>query len=357
MQILLRSALLVSMLVLTALAAAADQSSSYPQNWPWRGVTMRFPASQPKDLQHYHDQLGINAVSLLLDPRAFAKSKQISGEQSLEESLLWADSMLDKCRALHVTAVVDVSHFPLDPAAPDQKSLEFWSRGESTQVVLAVARKLAAHLKDRGNEFGAYQIMSEPVLLNAGRAVEPEEWPRLQESIVKAIRAEDPKRWIVVHPAPWGLPKGYRNFEMPKAEHLILGVHMYVPHDFTHQGIQGYARGTKYPGWIGVSPFDRHTLEDALAPLRAFQLKHRAPVWVGEFSAVRWANGGERYLIDLADIFRGYGWGWAYLGSGEWHGWNPDYSDQYGDNKAAVMQMVGDSSRRWQTLRSMFRPK
>ena len=46
--------------------------------------------------------------------------------------------------------------------------------------------------------------------------------------------------------------------------------------------------------------------------MREFQLKYGARIWVGEFSAASWTDGGDRYLQDVTDLFEEYGWDYAY---------------------------------------------
>lgn len=97
-----------------------------------------------------------------------------------------------------------------------------------------------------------------------------------------------------------------------------------------------------------------------MGPLRQFQKQHDVPVMVGEFSAVRWAEGGEQYLNDLAELFDEYGWSWHYFSATGWHGWNPDYNQNY-PGKDGVgnwkKDYVGERSVRWQTLREIFSVK
>lgn len=59
-----------------------------------------------------------------------------------------------------------------------------------------------------------------------------------------------------------------------------------------------------------------------LAPVRDFQMRHKARIYVGEFSAVAWAEGADRYIADCIELFEEYGWDWSYHAFREWHGWD-----------------------------------
>ena len=75
------------------------------------------------------------------------------------------------------------------------------------------------------------------------------------------------------------------------------------------------------------SGLTREALRRNLEPVRKFQLLTGARIYVGEFSAVRWAPGAERYLKDCIDLFEEYGWDWAYHAFREWDGWSFEHSD------------------------------
>ncbi len=132
---------------------------------------------------------------------------------------------------------------------------------------------------------------------------------------------------------------------------------MYQPHPFTHQGIGGRPLGVTYPGLIGGIYWDQNELNLLLEPLHLFQQNQPAPVFIGEFSAVVWAPGGEQYLLDLVSLFKGYGWGWDYFSATDWHGWNPDYDQFYAPDvppSAWMSHYVGDKSIRWSTLKLLY---
>ncbi len=110
---------------------------------------------------------------------------------------------------------------------------------------------------------------------------------------------------------------------------------MYHPHEFTHQGVttdQGIAKGTRsgfatYPGMIAGHVIDKNSVRRYLTPVRDFQLATGARIFVGEFSAIRWAPGAARYLEDCISIFEEYGWDWTYHAFREWPGWSVEHAD------------------------------
>lgn len=343
--------------VLLSVLPATFAGQEVPPKWPWHGISLGYPEATPRDIVRYKDALGINMVRLQIKARQYANANHLPGDVALEKGMEWADVMLDECRRLGITAVLNVSQFPLDPALADQTTADFWTGESGRKSVVAVAAQLSAHFNKRGSELAAYDIMSEPVLVAGKESKSPPAWEKVLEQIVNVVGKNDRQRWVVVSPGPWGGPEGYAGFNPPQRERLIWGVHVYMPHRFTHQGIRENEIGIKYPGNAGNRYWDKEALRAALSPLKKFHVTHGGVVMAGEFGAVRWAEGGEQYIRDLTSIFDEYGWGWAYFSGSGWHGWNADYNQNYpGQTNAGAWKSdyVGDGSERWKTLRTIY---
>lgn len=341
-----------------AWAVAAGQGTRYPVNWPWHAVDISFPGGSAADIQRYKANLNINAVRLDLVPRWYAMRQGIDGEHAFNEALVWTDQMLDTCAALGITAVIHMDHFPMDPAdLTDNTSAAFWNDPGQLEKIVSVAHQLASRYQKRGRELAAYHIVSEPLLYAGGIATAPPQLADLQQRIVAEIRAVDKNRWIVVSPGPGGQPQAYQLYVPPVDQRLVWGAHMYQPHPFTHQGIGGRPLGVTYPGLLNGTYWDKGALRQLMEPLRQFQQARPAPVFIGEYSAVVWAPGGEQYLLDLTSIFDEYGWGRDYFSATDWHGWNPDYDEFFAPDvppSAWMSHYVGDKSKRWSALRMMY---
>ena len=103
---------------------------------------------------------------------------------------------------------------------------------------------------------------------------------------------------------------------------------MYDPLAFTHQGLYGFDTGVHYPGLIRGRYWDMDTLRKALLPAREWQARHGGvPVYVGEFSAARWApdSSAYRYLRDCISLFEEWGWSWAYHAFREADCWSVEH--------------------------------
>jgi hypothetical protein len=170
----------------------------------------------------------------------------------------------------------------------------------------------------------AYDLISEPSQLGfvpAGLL----DWRNLQIKAARAIRAIDPTTPISIEVDGSDSPINFAWMDPVNVSGVIYSVHMYSPMEFTHQGVSadwGVAGGLTYPGTFNGKPFNKETLRAYLQPVRDFQLANKARIYVGEFSAIRWAPGAAQYLADVTSIFEEYGWDWCYHAFREWPGWS-----------------------------------
>ena len=113
---------------------------------------------------------------------------------------------------------------------------------------------------------------------------------------------------------------------------------MYIPHEFTHQNVHNAATPKVYPGEIGGRKWDKAELEKALQPAIDFQKKYNVHVYIGEFSAIRWApdDSAYRYLRDVIDIFESHDWDWSYHAFREWDGWSVEHGADRQDRQRAA---------------------
>jgi hypothetical protein len=314
--------------------------------------------STPEDVSLLSERLGVTAIRLTLKPRQRAERKKITPEAAWKETLTWTEAMLDACKENNITAIVSLSDFPFDPGLGlTEKSPDFWSNNKHLEDVVEKVREITIRFKGRGSELGAYHILNEPSIRSTFKTKRPQKWPELLNKIILTIRAEDTNRWVVVTPGPGGMPSSYEGFQPLGFKLIIYGAHMYTPHNYTYQGIRGRTRrGKAYPGVINDKEWNKASLKESLSELRDFEEKNNAVIWLGEFSAVRWAPGAEDYLKDIVSIFNEYEWGWSYFCYKCSHVWDPDFDTGFATNKKKDFEAhrVGVKSSRWQTLFEIF---
>ncbi|MEK6793744.1 MAG: cellulase family glycosylhydrolase [Spirochaetota bacterium] len=188
----------------------------------------------------------------------------------------------------------------------------------------------------------AYEFGDHPMLLGINLMDEPntkEEVERWQSNtiplVTSAIRRHDTNTYILIMPAPWGLPGGFSSFTPVKDPKIVYVFHGYYPHSYVHQGIGGYVgddyTNKSYPG--GLRNFKgnpavhigREELEANIAEAVAFKKKNDCIMLCGAFSVVRWAPGGAAWVKDCIDIFEKHGISWSYFAYRGWNGWNPTF--------------------------------
>jgi aryl-phospho-beta-D-glucosidase BglC (GH1 family) len=240
----------------------------------------------------------------------------------LHEQLALLDAALPLCRKYGLYVVVDL-HSP--PAGGDESGKNLFTEPACQQKFIDNWKMMAAKYKDSQVVWG-YDLVNEPV---EGAVAEGcYDWQELAEITAKAIREIDKTHAIIVEPPDWGNPSALAMFNPIDVPGVVYSVHMYLPHSFTHQGVHGeWTNKYVYPGEIDGKMWDKAQLQAALQPVVDFQRRYKVHIFIGEFSAIRWApdNSAYRYLKDLIDIFEANNWDWTYHAFREWHGWSVEH--------------------------------
>ena len=199
---------------------------------------------------------------------------------------------------------------------------DYW---DSVSLKADIVRKwgqLARRLK-AFSALQAYDLINEPVVPGPANLRRQQAlWQDLARAIAQELRAADPNTPLMIEPAPWGLPSSFREslpIDMPG---VVYSFHFYAPHEFTHQGLPGRVESLIYPG----NGWDKPRLFQAMDDARQFAAAHNVPIFIGEFSCVRWAPAGScpRYLADAISLFEAEGWGWAYHCWRCYQGWDAE---------------------------------
>jgi len=299
--------------------------------------TMISPRLTAEDLRVLGGQWKANHVRWQFTWGGFPRSPADKGDLAaydawLESSLRRLDELLPVCQELGILVTVDL-HTP--PGGRNESSeCRMFKEVRFQQAFLATWEKIATRYRGQKAVWG-YDLVNEPVEGVLGEGVM--DWRTLATVTAQRVRQIDPEHAIIIEPGPWGSPAGLDWFEPIDVPGVVYSVHMYLPHRFTHQGVHGTPLGAVYPGQIDGQMWDKQQLRKALAPARRFQQDYNAHIYIGEFSAIRWAPGDSacQYLRDCIDIFEEYGWDWAYHAFREWDGWSVEHGPDPQDRKPA----------------------
>lgn len=266
---------------------------------------------------------------------------------------------LDAAAARGIKIAVDMHSVPGD-RLPD-RTHRMYVEKEHHDAFIAAWEKIARRFKGHPGLW-AYDLVNEPVQ-NYPSPPELPDWLGIQVAAGKAIRKIDPDVPLMIEVDQWDSPDSFLWLDPVDVPNVIYQAHMYWPWEFTHQGIktnQGGADGKDfdkekivYPGGkVQGQVLDKESLRRYLAPVRDFQLAHGVPIFIGEFSAVRWAPGAAQYLDDCIAIFEEYGWDWTYHAFRESPVWSVEHADLPADRKNHPMATT--PTEREKVLRKWF---
>ena len=269
----------------------------------------------------------------------------------LEGELKRLDALLPACEKYGLRVVLDL-HSPPGGKGTSSGYVgsddRLFSDPACQEKLVEVWRHMARRYKQKDIIWG-YDLVNEPVEDYVAPGCN--DWQELAERTARAIREIDPVRTIIVEPAEWGGASGLRALAPLTVSNVVYSFHMYVPHQFTHQQLRGPDEPISYPGRVAGQDWDKAALERAMQPAIDFQKRHNVHIYVGEFSAIRWAPGDSaaRYLEDLTGLFEKHGWDWSYHAWREFHGWSVEHDGNR--NNTARTQELTDRAK---ALRAWF---
>lgn len=265
----------------------------------------------------------------------------------LEKALVHLDKLLPVCKEAGLKVVIDFHTTPGGRNGANENLI--FKEKKYQDKFLDVWEKIARRYKGNDVVWG-YDLANEPEdrkmtfgLMN---------WHELATQAAQKVRAIDASHAIIYEPI-WADPDRLRKVEPLVVPGVVYSVHMYKPLELTHQGVlKDKPVGVGYPEKIKVVMWDKDQLRRALQPVVDFQRKYGVHIYIGEFSAVRWApdNSAYNYLKDLIDIFEENGWDWTYHAFREWSGWSVEHGQNQNDNSPAKEQ-----TQREQLLKSWFK--
>jgi endoglucanase len=216
------------------------------------------------------------------------------------------DWVIDQAAANGLNVVLNVHHFDEMDTDPDT----------TRPRLVAIWEQIAARYKDRPPSV-VFEMLNEP----HGKLVDAK-WNETIPVVLKAIRATNPTRPVVVGPSfwngIWALPK----LTLPDDLHLIVTVHYYDPYKFTHQGAPWGAEDVrKLSGvkWTGTDA-ELKELGDKFDQAAAWGKTHNRPIFMGELGAFEKADLDSRAKWTAAVVreaeARGFSWAYWEFGAG-----------------------------------------
>ena len=199
-------------------------------------------------------ELGFDFVRIPIDEVQFWDEEG----NKLPEAWDLLKNALDWSRKYDLRAIVDLhiirSHYFNAVNEDDKAANTLFTSDEAQEGLINLWRQLSEFLKDRSNDWVAYEFMNEPV------APEHEQWNQLVAKVHKALREHETMKYLKV-------PEGDKN--------IILSFHYYNPMLLTHYGAwwsplcAAYKGKVNYPGvLVSKEDFDAApaAIKDQLKP-------------------------------------------------------------------------------------------
>lgn len=133
-----------------------------------------------------------------------------------------------------------------------------------------------------------FELLNEP-----NNKLTADKWNQLLAEALAIVRRSNPTRDVVVGPVGWNAIGELKGLTLPEEDrHLVVTVHYYSPFQFTHQGASW--AGPQAQQWLGTkwtgAPEERQAVEHDLDIAIAWAVKHRRPMYLGEFGAFSQAD-------------------------------------------------------------------
>ena len=327
-------------LIFTASAACAfgEQNPADPSGSP--AVVRGFMVPKKNSPKNFADARawGANVVRIQPFPARYAKGKGVDTWSGLPAYLDQLESQIQSAGKAGLKVVVDLHEAPLQNVVAQEA--EFWKRTDLEANFCRIWTEIAKRLLPYKEIIWGYDIYNEPVDRSQYPKA-PVQYRPIAIKIVEAIRKTDKDTWIIYEPGPWGNAIGFKGLEPLPDKRIIYSLHFYTPQGpFTHQGVHAknitYEEGlkkftTNYPAVMNGTLWDKAKLEEDLKYVDEFQAKYKVPIYVGEFSVVRWApkEGAVNWLKDVIGLFEARGWSWCYHAFREWHGWSLEHDETF----------------------------
>lgn len=299
---------------------------------------------------------GANVIRLQVHPARYAVRAGKEFWTALPACLDQVEEQVKRAKQAGLKVVVDL-HEPPFPHANFERP-EFWNRTDLADTFCMVWQKIVTRLLPYKESIWGYDLLNEP-LDRTQLPKAPHQWRPLAIKIIRAIRKVDPDTWIIYETGPGSLFNGFKGLEPLPDKHIIYGAHFYYPQNFTHQGVSDI-KGTDlaeamkqvnihYPSVIEGYLWNKERLAGFLKYADEFQERCKVPIYVGEFSVIRWApeDASLNWLRDVVNLFESRGWSWTYHAFREFHGWSLEH-----DEKLWVSGMPAPSPVHYETERA-----
>jgi endoglucanase len=194
------------------------------------------------------DSIGYDHVRIPLDEFELWDSTGAQIPAAFEQ----LTNCLDWCAKYKLRAIVDMHiirahHFN---AENEGGSNTLWTNAKAQENFVNLWVQLSSKLNHYPNDMVAYEVLNEAV------APEHDDWNKLMNKAITAIRTLEPNRVLVLGANMWQIAPNLKYLKLPEGDkNIILSFHTYSPMAFTHfkaswVPMKEYQGQVHYPGQI-----------------------------------------------------------------------------------------------------------
>ncbi len=179
------------------------------------------------------------------------------------------DRWLDRAEQETLNVVLNIHHYDGLDSQPQSHAGRF----------NAIWKQIAERYRSRG-DWLYFELHNEPHdELN-------DHWNGILRQGLAAVRASNPTRPVIIGPTRWNNIATLPQLDLPADPNLIVTVHMYNPHEFTHQGASWAGpRVRAIRGRTWGSEEERAALAKEIRQAAEWGKSHSRPIFLGEFGA------------------------------------------------------------------------
>lgn len=177
------------------------------------------------------------------------------------------------------------------------------------EIFLSFWRQVAPRYKNMPSNV-LFEIMNEP-----NGQLTPAMWNGFLAEALAIIRESNPTRTVVIGPGFWNQIPHLDELKLPDNDrNIIVTIHYYSPHNFTHQGAPWSKGSDAFLGTTWGTDQDKAAVRADFQKAKDWSAAHKRPILLGEFGAYERADMDSRvrYTSYVARTAEEFGFSWNY---------------------------------------------
>lgn len=301
----------------------------------------------------YLKQCGVKTLRIQIKPNDRVQRTSITAQVAFNVELGWASRVVDECNKVGIKPVIAFNDLTISDTITDEMPI-FWTDSSYLNKAYFYIDKIGLRF---ANKVYAFEFLAEPAIKFEDTVITPVNLELFYQTALNIIRKNDSCAYFLLSPGPYGMPTNYGKFVPFKINDskLMYNFHMYLPFNYTHQGLNDRPKGIVYP----LPNFNADTILKRFKAVKVFSDTYGYPIFLGEFNAVRWAKNSDAYVQDIINVANNYNFEWCYFAyKPNYKFWNPFYEvgNPNGNPINYYLKNNSINSKHWNLIINNFKP-